>query len=468
MMAMLFLSSQATAQFVTGEYRLDHLYTADQLREDLTFYKTRLELDHPNLYLYTPKREINLLFDSLYALITVPDNTINFYNMITRTLAAIKDGHTQIFPDPATTEYENQNAPFLPLQVHWEGNRLFVVKEYSASPQTAPGTEILVINGVNASFLHDLMMRRQIRDGFNTTYPAWIIDRYFTSYYSFHFGNPAYFNIQTLNPDKTFGEFNLKGQSRDSIAYYRESIFGEPSKDALIGTGLTISLDSSSQTATILIKDFHNDILRKDFDQRFDDYIPAFFRTIREKQIKNVILDLRNNQGGDLENAVTLLAFLLDTPFDILQSYESVDPTTWKIPEARLQPEKGPQTGKHQPQKSNFTGKLYVLINGGTFSASSMVCSALQANKRCVFIGEETGGNPIVIAGNVKNITLPNTKTSVAIPTVRYNIRSILYNVGRGITPDYLVVPTTSDLINKKDVVMEMAFKLINGKGERG
>ena len=462
---MLLLSSKATAQFVTGEYRLDHLYTADQLREDLTIYKTRLELDHPNLYLYTPKSEINRLFDSLYASISAPDNSLNFYNMITRSLPAIKDGHTQIFPDPVTTEYENQNAPFLPLQVHWEGNRLFVVKEYSASPQIAPGTEILVLNGVNASYLHDLMMRRQIRDGFNTTYPEWIIDRYFTSYYSFHFGNPAYFNIQTVNVDRTFGEFNIKGQSRDSIAYYRQSIYGEPSGTAVYGTGLTISLDTALGAATIGIKDFHNDILRKDFDQRFDDYIPAFFKTIREKQIKNVVLDLRNNQGGDIENAVTLLSFLLDTPFDIVQSYESVDPTTWKIPEARLQPEKGPQTGKHEPQKNNFTGKLYVLINGGTFSASSMVCSALQAAKRCVFIGEETGGNPIVIAGNVKNITLPNTKTSVSIPTVRYNIRSILYNVGRGIMPDYLIVPTTSDLISKKDAAMEMAFKLIKGKG---
>ena len=465
MVAMLSVSSQAKAQFVTGEYRLDHLFTADQLREDLTLYKTRLEHDHPNLYLYTPKVEINRLFDSLYALISAPDNSINFYNMLTRTLPAIKDGHTQIFPDPSTTEYENQHAPFLPLKVHWEGNRLFVIKEYSTSPQIAPGAEILVLNGVNASYLHDILMRRQIRDGFNTTYPAWIIDRYFASYYSFHFGNPAYFNIQTLNPDKTFGEFNLKGLSRDSIAYYRQSIFGELSGTALYGSGLTLNLDTALSVATISIRDFHNDILRKDYDQRFDTSIPAYFRTIRENKINSVVLDLRNNQGGDIENAVTLLSYLLDTPFDILQSYETVDPATWKIPEARLQPEKGPYTGKHPPAKNNFTGNLYILINGGTFSASSMVCSALQANKRGVFIGEETGGNPIVLAGNVKNITLPNTKTSVSIPTVRYNIRSILYNVGRGIIPDYPVVPSTGDILHQRDAAMEMAFKLINGKG---
>ena len=44
------------------------------------------------------------------------------------------------------------------------------------------------------------------------------------------------------------------------------------------------------------------------------------------------------------------------------------------------------------PKPNNFKGKVYVLINGGSFSASSIISSNLKSTKRAIFVGEETGG----------------------------------------------------------------------------
>jgi C-terminal processing protease CtpA/Prc len=223
-------------------------------------------------------------------------------------------------------------------------------------------------------------------------------------------------------------------------------------------------VDTALHAGTITIKDFDNENLRIVYNQEFDKVIPEFFSEVRNRHLEYLILDLRGNQGGDLKNGILLLSNLLDTTFQVVRSYESVDPTTCHIPEARLQPAKGPEAGYHEPVKKNFSGKLFVLINGGTYSASSIVCSVLQQADRCTFIGEETGGNPVVIAGEGKHIQLPNTKTDVLIPSLRYNIRSILFNSGRGITPDHLVVPSTEDILQHRDPAMELAYRLISNK----
>ena len=60
-----------------------------------------------------------------------------------------------------------------------------------------------------------------------------------------------------------------------------------------------------------------------------------------------------------------------------------------------------------------FQGKVYVLINGGSFSASCILSSNLQGSKRAVFVGEETGGTYNgTVAGRMPLLELPNSKLS--------------------------------------------------------
>lgn len=443
------------------EYRYSHLFSAAACLEDWNMYRKKLEEQHPNLYLYTSQPEMKQFFDSISASITVPMNSINFFNLITTVLSKIKDGHTHIFPDPSTTEDNDLHAPFFPVKVHWEEGRMYVVKVYASDTQLAPGTEIQIINGVNASFLYNVMMRRQIRDGYNTTYPRWILEEYFAEYYSYHQGNPDSFVLQTRKADNTFETYTINALPKDSIAYYKKTKYGELLGDALFNTGITVAMDTSKHTALLTIKDFHNDILRTTYHQKFMDAIEDCFSQIQNNHIEHFILDLRNNQGGDIENGVTLLSYLLDAPFKVVESYSEVDIRTYQIPMARLKPVSGPVMGMHEPHPIHYTGKLYVLTNGGSFSNSAIVCSALQRYKRCVFIGEETGGNPGIFAAGGKYINLPNTNTKVLVPDLQYELRSKSQYSATGLQPDYPIIPTLDDILAGRDPVLLYAYLLI-------
>lgn len=453
-------SNALDAQADFSEYRYTHTFPIEACVEDMNFYKARLEKEHPNLYLYTSQAEFNRIFDSLTSAITYPMNSINFYNTLTAILPVIKDGHTHIFPDPSTTADNDAQAPFLPLKVHWESNRLYVIKDYSGTG-IAPGTEITVINDVTVERLYDIMIRRQIRDGYNETYPRWILEKWFAEYYSYHFGNPRNFLLYTINPDGSQGSYSLRGLTKDSIEYYRSHLFNERTGAALYGRGIRVSLDTAMQTAVLTIKDFHNDILESKYHQNFRKDFLACFRQIQGQAVDHLILDLRDNQGGDVENGILLLSHLLDTTFQYIQSYEEVDPSGYKFPMARLEPFKGPSTGWQSCAENHFKGKLYVLINGGSFSNTGIVCAVLQDHHRCTFIGTETGGNPAVFSGGGKYFQLPNTRTQVLIPSLRYNIRGVAMNTGAGLSPDVKVEPSTADLIQGKDPVLEAAYQMI-------
>ncbi|WP_435526032.1 S41 family peptidase [Chryseobacterium indoltheticum] len=79
------------------------------------------------------------------------------------------------------------------------------------------------------------------------------------------------------------------------------------------------------------------------------------------------------------------------------------------------------------PKENAFKGKVYLLINGGSFSASSVISSKLKFDKRVTLVGEETGGaNDGTVAGFYSYQKLPNSKNRFtdwfAFNTAQYHI----------------------------------------------
>ena len=116
----------------------------------------------------------------------------------------------------------------------------------------------------------------------------------------------------------------------------------------------------------------------------------------------------------------------------------------------------------HKPKSLNkYTGKLYVLTNGATYSMSSVLAASLQAEGRATFIGEETGGDfNGTVAGHSRCTKLRNSHTDFCfgVMTIKPNAQRKL--IGRGVLPDIPVPTTLEDLIMKKDPVLSRA---VNG-----
>jgi hypothetical protein len=438
----------------------ESLVQVDKLKEDLLFLRKKLEVNHPNLYLYTAQQEIDKLFDSLYRTITEPLTVSGFYKHISCISSVIKDGHTIILPADKTTEYHNKHSPFLPYHFTIVENRLFIDMTCTNDTSITDGDEILSINNVSSAEIIQTLMTRQIRDGYNLTYPLWILNNFMREYYSFIFGHPETYSIRYVH-NNHIDSTTIKGILKDSIYYYRKQKYPSRIIEKKPKDGLTIRFAPDNKYAILTIKDFHNDVLRKTYEQNFEKVIDNYFAEINDKRTANLILDLRNNQGGDISNGTFLLSYLLDTSFKNIDWYYKVDKSQANF---TLKKAAGESLGYHEPKQTVFKGNLLVLINGGSFSNSGIVAACLKKYNRAVFIGEETGGNNKVLAGDAEGFYLPSSNILIEIPTKQYLLDATLPPAGRGTTADYTINADLWSIINNTDSVMNFAVDLIQKK----
>ncbi|WP_194146297.1 S41 family peptidase [Helicobacter pylori] len=136
---------------------------------------------------------------------------------------------------------------------------------------------------------------------------------------------------------------------------------------------------------------------------------------------KGIVLDLRGNPGGLLNQAVGLSNLF--------------------IKEGILVSQKGKNKEENLEYKANgrapYTNlPIAVLVNGGSASASEIVAGALQDHKRAVIIGEKTFGK-----GSVQVLLPVNKDEAIKITTARYYLPSGRTIQAKGITPDIVIYP---------------------------
>ncbi len=142
-------------------------------------------------------------------------------------------------------------------------------------------------------------------------------------------------------------------------------------------------------------------------------------------ELNGLILDLRNNPGGLLDQAVAVSDLFLTEGLIVYT-------------EGR---EEGSQLRFNaQPQGTEPNYPLVVLINGGSASASEIVAGALHDRDRAVIIGERSFGK-----GSVQTVIPLGEETGLRLTTARYYTPNGISIQARGITPDILVPPMKVD-----------------------
>ena len=165
----------------------------------------------------------------------------------------------------------------------------------------------------------------------------------------------------------------------------------------------------------------------------------------KNKTLVGYILDLRNNPGGLLSQAIKISDFFLDNG-------EIVSTKGRKTRENR----------KFFARKGDkINGKpLIVLINNGSASASEIVAGALQDHKRAVLLGETTFGK-----GSVQSIIPLKNKGAIRLTVSKYYLPSGKSISEVGIIPDIKVEEEGEEfLINSEtDNQLNYALNLLNG-----
>ncbi|WP_214225833.1 hypothetical protein [Pedobacter sp. B4-66] len=139
------------------------LYPPSDLKKDIDLVQTTLEKEHPNLYLYIPKKALDYKFDSLRKTIDKPITPIALYIKLQRVISRIGDGHLTVEidyskftpQDIAFLKKPSLQHPIYQFGYYVTGKRLFIAKNLSADSTIIKGTEIMSINEVPATRLID-------------------------------------------------------------------------------------------------------------------------------------------------------------------------------------------------------------------------------------------------------------------------------------------------------------------------
>jgi len=165
----------------------------------------------------------------------------------------------------------------------------------------------------------------------------------------------------------------------------------------------------------------------------------------KNKELKGYILDLRNNPGGLLSQAIKISDFFLENG-------EIVSTKSRKISENR----------KWFANKGDITGgkTLIVLINYGSASASEIVAGALKDHKRAIILGENSYGK-----GSVQSIIPLKNKGAIRLTIAKYYLPSGKSISKVGVTPDIEIMEGSEDFKfnSETDNQLKFALKLLNG-----
>jgi len=182
------------------------------------------------------------------------------------------------------------------------------------------------------------------------------------------------------------------------------------------------------------------------FNENSSDQIKEKIKKLnKNKDLKGYILDLRNNPGGLLSQAIKISDLFLENG-------EIVSTKSRKVSENR----------KWFAKKGDLTnGKtLIVLINFGSASASEIVAGALKDHKRAIILGENSYGK-----GSVQSIIPLKNRGAIRLTIAKYYLPSGKSISEVGVTPDIEVAEGSDDFKfnSETDNQLNFAIKLFNG-----
>ncbi|MBS1665279.1 MAG: hypothetical protein JST68_29810 [Bacteroidetes bacterium] len=463
--------------------------TAQQ--EDFSIFRKTLETIYPSLYRYSDSVNISAYLDKQFEGLSRPVDETEFYKIIALTCARLRDEHLIAKPSPGyfTEQYFDKVKAF-PFTFKIINRRFYILKSAFNPSIIKPGSELISINGRSMEEILNLLLPAIPADGYIQTFRLRHLEDYSTTQEQslFDMLYPSFveqagsFRLEYIPVDEPSIKQTVVVDGLARAAYkkfYKERL--------ALDTPLTFTYLKPG-VAYLRIRSFlgwH----RRIFKQNFDSLYSVIFNELKVKKIPHLILDLRNNEGGD-NTGEKLLAYLLQKPYRHFDRLEKryvglpaisnylengkdlylADSMFYRNEAGNYQVKKeyyqswAPLLLEQQPRDNHFDGRLTVLANGASGSMAAVVCSFLKSNQRAVFVGEETGGameGPT--SRSSAKLILPNSHISITVPLTK-TVNAVTYIKGRGVIPDYWVEPTVEDLLRGVDTELDFALKLIEQK----
>ena len=457
--------------------------SVEAAKADLTALYEGLQSAHYDLYANRSQEDYDTRFKAVMATLKAPLTRYELYLALQKFTAYGNVAHARIdFPAPVYGSFRENGGKAFPIYPRIVDGRAYVGEDYSGSDEVAPGDEILAIDGVAVTRWLD---RTASYISADTPYIAHsLLEASFPMYLWVEVGERRHFTLTVRKDDGQTREVRIPALTYDELLV------------ALEGAPKVFSLDYNARDARMLGDGiaylrpgpFYNveDPEHVWDNSAFVAFVDDAFGTFLSNDAHALVIDLRNNPGGDNSFSDPMIGWIADRPFRFASKFlvRSSDEAAASN-QVRLDaspnaaegvsglyakafattprgqtfefdiPLASPREGKR------FKGRVYVLVNRNTYSNAVNTAAIFQDYGWGEIAGELTADFATTF-GAMETFTLPNTGFKIDFPKALI-IRPSGDERPGGVQPDIAirtpVVPTD------RDVVLDRLLVSIAGNG---
>lgn len=418
---------------------MDRPLSVAQMHEDIDAFVDGVWLRHPDLSQYADRAAIENAAAHYKTMIETPMVRSEFYRVVGQLSHLFNDGHVfMLWPYPELQRAEAAGVKGFPFEIVLTPNEQVLIKhQYTSGNQTLhAGSRLRAVNGqpVEAIFSH---LQRFV-GGESEYLRKQIVARRFARMLT------AVFDWQN--------DFELvleRNNLVETLLVDVEQQWDETSKREGAEHYFKVL-----QTGVGMLYLGHFDI----DPSEFEDFIDDSFAQIRANKIATLIIDIRDNPGGNTDTVTYLAQHLADKPFRLVSAVReklnpdnrgwfnykgqvgevlSQDWTDWKSPVS---------------EQTRFTGETYLLIGPASYSAAIVLATTLKDNQFATLVGEVTGGYANQTGqGNLFNLPHSQLRSFVA---TRSLVRPSGNLESTGVQPHFEAINDTEDVKHNRDAAV--------------
>lgn len=463
----------------TASPRADSTLAPAVLKQDLDALRKNIQRVHPAFADSTARTDsFRHAARSLRADLDRPMTPCTFHRRVAPLVTSLDDGHTLLgFGDCFESFAETKRV--FPFDVALTDSTAVVLRSYRQEAPISPGTRIFAIDGTSVSALHDQFLKRVSGacPAFRRQKFEGQSDRF--KFYLWHVsGIAAPFDLTVRDED---GErhVTVDGVPPDTIRARRTDDDPPPYAYHLL----------DDRAGLLTVRSFGAP------EGDFDDFLDETFDQIRRAGTEHLLIDVRDNPGGQSGRAEAVLRYLASSSFVLtdtvavrasetfktqmkqtrlpagvrwlpVQYLVAEGRAIWGAPEGRVVEMPGERISPHDADEQ-FDGRVSVLVNEGTFSTATLFAAAVKTLRIGTLVGRETGGPAGVMFGENVPTQLPHSGLGMRVASMRYQFgEKPPGGSSCGVVPDRRVPRDVRARIEGGDPILERARTLDDNEEE--
>ena len=467
------------------------------LKKDFELIKKIVLEVHPGTYRYNSKEDILNALNELENKFSKPLTHQEAYLSISKVTAQLKCDHTKAGfnnQGKVINSIIHYQADKIPFTFVWVDDEMVILQNASDNEMLQRGTKVLSINQIPVIEIRDEIIKYVGADGAtdnNRIYKTQV-NGYDFRYNAFDIFYPLKYPVNNQSITLEIQEPNhqesislnvatLTREKRFEILAERYETFPKTRDDMWKFEVL------SDNTAILTLNSFGlNGWKAMTIDYKA--FLADKFEKIRSRKIEHLIIDIRENNGGNDEMADELFSYLTQDDFqferegrtryvnfpETLKPYIRTwgnNPWYYQLNPKNPEPQYGYYIFKEnfstQPSKNGkeiYNGKSYLLTSSANTSLAFYTAYRFKNQNIGKVIGRETGGNLNDInGGQIIFLTLPNSGIEIDFPVM--GGFSAIKQPNTGVQPDIMVEYNTDDIINLSDLEINETLKFIKEYG---